>query len=284
MSAPDLDLFGQPIDEFKTAREKYGIWPLTVWPLNHQDPTYRKLKELVGDDGSARQAVLQKVGEDSKTCYDTETSIFDPTVAARLLAMYAPSSGLCLDPFAGGGTRAIMAAKHGLHYVGTELREAEVTAVRQRCERLGVGELVDLYCADAATLPTLFPGLGADFCYTCPPYWNLEEYEGGERDLSMLPSWSAFSAALTHIVCGTAQLLKPGAASCWVVGLLRDAKSNLLPLHHVVAEAHRQAGFSFAEEIILHHLNNGSIQRVGNFEKGNRRLVRVHEYALVFRR
>ena len=79
------------------------------------------------------------------------------------------------------------------------------------------------------------------------------------------------------------RVLKPRAPSVWVVGLHRAPSGRLTPLHHDVTRLHVEAGFQFTEEIILHHQNNGALQRVGMFEKGEGRLVRLHEYALVFR-
>ena len=100
----------------------------------------------------------------------------------------------------------------------------------------------------------------------------------------MAPTYKMFLQGVGEVVQATHKALYPGAYSCWVVGLHRQANGELLPLNHDIARLHRESGFMFCEEIILHHQNNGAIQRVGNFEKGRHHLVRVHEYALVFRR
>ena len=55
-------------------------------------------------------------------------------------------------------------------------------------------------------------------------------------------------------------------------------------MNHDVTRLHREAGFSFREEVVLHMKNTGAIQRVGNFDKGSHRLIREHEYALVYTR
>ena len=44
-----IDLFGDVIDDFKTAKERYGTWPITVWDVDFQDATMRKLKQEIGD-------------------------------------------------------------------------------------------------------------------------------------------------------------------------------------------------------------------------------------------
>jgi DNA modification methylase len=326
---PQIDLFtGADVDEFRTALDRYGVWPTTVWDCDLSDPKTRRLKELIGDVdtrrvdgvgvlrapdsmrraaenrrqreaqerlerlgyGSARLGVL-KATTSPRDCYKVTASIFNPAVAAWLLNCFAPPSGVVLDPFAGGGTRAIMSAKRGMDYVGTELRQEEIDAVELRCASVGVSDRVTIIQGDAREIGTLaaapldlLGGGAADFLMTCPPYYNLEQYEGGDADLSMLPTYEHFLAELRRVIAACRDLLRPGARACWVVGLLRDTTGRLLPLHHDVARLHTELGYRMREEIVLAMRNNGAIQRVGQFDKGDRRLIRVHEYALVFSR
>ena len=311
---PRKDLFGNQVDEFRSALERYGVWPTTVWSVDHSDPVTRKLKEQIGDVGSSR--ILRAGGQSyrgvgldpgerrrrgnvsqwqtragafSQPTNDLSVyrgkitaSIFSPAVAAWILNCFAPPSGTCFDPFAGGGTRAIMAAKAGLRYLGVELRAEEVEGVRERVRRAGAEASVEIVCGDARECRGI-PDRSADFLITCPPYWTLEQYGGGPSDLSMFEDYGEFVRELGRVVGRTATILKPGAVSCWVVGLHRKRDGSLAPLHHDVARLHEAHGFSFFEEVVLAMKNNGAIQRVGNFDKGSRRLVRVHEYVLCFR-
>lgn len=279
----NVDLFGVLVDEFRSAKERYGVWPLTVWPCDHQDAQMRRLRALVSDNGEQRAECFTAVADDESVYRGKVTvSVFNPVTALRLLNAYAPPTGICFDPFAGGGTRAIMSAKHGLRYVGCEIRAEECRAIRERVQRLDLESSVEIVEVDARFAAT-FIGQGvADFLLTCPPYWNLEKYNGGPADLSNSPTWERFREDLSAVIGQTAVILKTGAISCWVVGLLRDSGGELLPLHHAVATAHAKHGFRLKEEIILHQIGNGAIQRVGNFDKGHHHLVRVHEYALVF--
>lgn len=278
-TAQDIDLFGDTIDEFKSAKERYGVWPITVWDCDKSNATTRGLKSGIGDSAECRVA---KRG--NPYGYMSGLGIFDPAVAAWILNCYAPSNGLCFDPFAGGGTRAIMAAKHGLAYLGVELRAEEVAAVKTRCERCHVADSVHIECGDSRDCSQIASTASADFCYTCPPYHDLEQYNGGPADLSMCASYGEFLQEMRRVVEESYRVLKPGAHSVWVVGLTRDKAGGLLCLNHDIASLHRACGFGVKEEIILSHKNNGAIQRVGNFDKGRKLLIRTHEYALVFQR
>jgi len=280
-----LSLFGDRVDVYETAKRRYGVWPLTVWDVDHQDKTYHKLKGLIGDDGQGRGECFTKETQDKSVYRGKVTeSIFNPQIGIWLLNCFAPSSGHCFDPFGGGGTRAILAAKHGLSYTGIELRKAEVDAVNRRCLQNGVADRVNIIQGDARNAVALVGERGADFLLTCPPYYDLETYNGGSADLSMAPSYHAFLEGMGRVVRQCFSVMCHGTTSVWVVGLHRNTNGELLALNHDIARLHREAGFLLKEEIILAHRNNGAIQRVGNFEKGNRWLVRTHEYALVFRK
>ena len=281
----DVDLFGNETTPFTSAHERYGVWPTTVWPVNHSRSLTKSLLSAIGDAGEARSEVFTKATDD-KSVYrgKVTTSIFSPELAALCLNMYGPKQGLVLDPFAGGGTRALMTASLGLAYLGAELRAEEVEAVMARARAWHLQDFIHVEECDACDMRALAGTATADFLLTCPPYWNLEEYGGGERDLSSAPTYALFLDGLAEVIAETYRVLKPGAASCWVAGLIRDKQGALLPLPHDIARLHVEAGFRHKEEVIVHHTNTGSIQRVGQFEKGDRRLVRVHEYVEVFTR
>jgi len=263
---------------FKTAKERFGIWPLTVWPCDHQDPLYRRLKKEIGDTGQARRGCLSKPDPQSKSWYrgkHTE-SIFNPQLCVWILNCFAPQSGICFDPFAGGGTRAVLAAKHGLKYTGIELRHEEAERVKNLTEGLNIIE------GDARDCLELVGHNFGDFLITCPPYWNLEQYKGGLQDLSMLETYDEFLAALRQVITGCFGVMNPGSLSCWVVGLHRNTDGELLAMNHDIARLHKEVGFKLREEIVVNHIGTQATMRVGNFEKGNRWLIRTHEYVLVF--
>lgn len=284
MEQPAVDLFGQKVDTFKNALSKYGVWPSTVWELDYQDPTARALREQIGDtpQESTRSGSFKADHMGTADCYKVPVSIFNPALAANILACFAKPGCAVFDPFAGGGTRAIVAAKRGHTYTGIELRPEEVAAVAERCRRLEVAEQVRVVQGDAREAAALLPGYKAEFLFTCPPYWNLEQYRGGSADLSTIHTYERFIAELGKVVTATRACVEYKATSAWVVGMVREVDGPLRPLHHDVTRLHEAAGFKLREEIVLHLKNNGAIQRVGQFEKGRRTLVRVHEYLLVF--
>jgi DNA modification methylase len=272
----------------RSIRELFDVWPTTLWPLDYSEQKLKGVKMAIADDGTAREQSGTAGYKVSLGASKNQVSIFNPSVVNNLLALYPPGEGATIfDPFCGGGTRAMVCAGAGYNYVGTEIRKDEVDAINQRVAAIDeeyqdtMAQSINIIHGDA--MATGLPGESADMLITCPPYYDLEKYQGGEDDLSMAASYQDFLDMLAAVVQEATRVLKPGALSCWVIGLHRDKSSDLLPMHHDLAYIHYNQGYQFKEEIVLHMKNTGSIQRVGNFLKGNRLLVRVHEYCLIFR-
>ncbi len=301
--------FGFKEDTFKSAIKRYGIWPITVWDCDYTDKLMQKMKIEIGDGCQLRAGtgslVYQSKKHESRQkgsgCNKDFTrtgswnagggldwmgkkiteSIFNPAVVVWILNLFASENDIVYDPFAGGGTRAIVTAKKGLEYIGVELRQEEVDAINERCKYNEVNPKI--ICSDSKLVPQIESDL-ANFLVTCPPYYDMEKYDGGKNDISMAKSYKEFLLMLYESIKESFRILKSGSLSCWVVGLYRDKEGVLLPLHHDIARLHNRVGFKLKEEIVLNLRNTGAIQRVGNFEKGNRFLIRTHEYCLVFKK
>lgn len=268
--------------------EQYPVWPVTVWDMDHTNAKMKAHKKAIGDEGVAREQSGTAGYKTTLGSSKNQVSIFNPNIMACLLKLYPPPpGGNIYDPFGGGGTRAIVCAtqEEAYNYIGVEIRQEEIDAVIGRLTQLenkgykhGSAQLVK---SSSEHVPEV-PDNWADILITCPPYYNMEKYQGGPLDLSMAPTYEDFLDGINDVINENHRILKPGALACWVVGLHRD-EYGLIPIHHDLARLHAQ-GFTFVEEIVLHMKNTGSIQRVGNFAKGQHLLVRTHEYCLIFKK
>jgi len=251
----------------------------------------RRVKQVIADDGTAREDADTTGGATYKTSLGSSKntlSIFNPQILSDILQLYSPPDGSTVyDPFGGGGARAMAVAGAGYNYIGVELRKAEVDAVGARVANVET-EFDDPTLHDRITLiegSATDPPVSnevADMLITCPPYWNMEKYNGGPDDLSMAPTYRHFLLMLTKVVEQATRILKARALSIWVVGMHRNKFGGILPIHHDLTRIHLSQGYTLKEEVILHMKNTGSIQRIGTFLKGNQLLVRQHEYCLVF--
>jgi len=285
--------FGLTHSTIRRISEQYDVLPVTVWDLNHADKKLKIHKKTIGDDGDTRaDSPVTNTYKTNVGSSKNNASIFNPNIIGSIFNLYKPPlEANIYDPFGGGGTRAIITAgqEDKYNYIGVEIREEEVARINAKIARMekddkGINRLfgkIKMIHGSSEHVPDI-PDQWADMIITCPPYYNRERYNGGDDDISMALTYDEFLSKLNSVIDECYRILKPGCLAFWIVGLHRD-KHGLIPIHHDLAILHRE-GFIFQEEIILHMKNTGSVQRIGNYLKGNHLLIRNHEYCLVFKK
>lgn len=269
----DYDLFGQPHERL-SVMDRVGFAPISIWKPDWT--ITKKLKEWVGDAGQSRELqgkALALLGS------KYTTSIFNPHLAQMILSAYVPSNQRIYDPFAGGGTRGLVAAAMGHDYTGVEIRQNEVDRLIERQKELGVEFKID--CADSqfyAVQPEYF-----DFAYTCPPYYDLEVYSAQEGDMSNVSTYEEFLEMLGNSLGVTYTGLKSGSLFIMVVGNFRDKKGNLRHFSGDAIRLGKEVGFVLHDELVFWGASDIAYQRLGQFV-ANRRSVRVHKFIIVFKK
>jgi len=290
----EYNLFGERISKLNV-KDRIGFLPTSIWRPKWSETT--RLKKIIGDFGQTRilepesknYGMAYKKTLGTKTSYNTseglgvrgnDLSIFNPHLAQMILSAYCPPNARIFDPFAGGGTRAIIAAAMGHDYYGVELRQNEVDRIMKKGEDLkldffiieGDGQTEDFDRED-----------WFDFSYTCPPYYNLEIYSHLQDDLSNADSYQEFLDMLGNCIVNTYNVLKDNALSVWVVGNFRDEKGELIHFNGDLIKLAKKVGFKLHDEIIFEGASNVAKLRSGNFV-ANRKSIRIHEYILIFKK
>jgi hypothetical protein len=138
------------------------------------------------------------------------TSVFDPVLCEVGYRWFCPKGGSILDPFAGGATRGIVAAWLGYQYTGVEIRQgqvdannAQVATIKEMHDRRFAAEIAagtwqpmpvpQWITGDSTDIDELLPiGEEYDFCFSCPPYYNLEVYSTKDGDGSQAQTYEEF--------------------------------------------------------------------------------------------
>ena len=268
-------LFGETVEtKLLSIKDRLGFIPISVWRPDWS--ITKEWKALIADDGSTRELVGNEMALPGSKY---KTSIFNPHLAMMILSAYCPQNARIFDAFAGGGTRAIVAASMGFDYLGVELRGEEVDRIRERGEYLG--KKFEIVCGDSTKYepePEAF-----DFSYSCPPYYDLEVYSKLEGDISNASDYGACLDMLHASLNKTNIALKPGSLCVWVVGNFRDKNGYLRHFNGDVINCARNAGFVLHDELIWWGASGAAHQRAGQFE-ANRKSVRVHEYIIVLKK
>lgn len=261
------------INEDISMKNTLGYLPLSILNVDWQQT--KILKAFVGDTIDTRKdaGTLGYISSHNIT-----TSVFNPYICKCLLNGYAPKNADIYDPFAGGGTRAIISTAMGHTYTGCEIRKEEVDNVSAR------GKVLDLDFTLLHEDAQNFVAKEAfNFSLTCPPYYNLEKYNGGENDLSMTPTYKLFMNGINKIMKNVYLSLKPKSYSIWIIGNFRNKGGGLIDFRGDMVRIGKNAGFIFHDDIVIHSASGSAVQRVGHF-KANKKSVRIHEHALIFKK
>jgi DNA modification methylase len=166
----------------------------------------------------------------------------------------------------------------GYEYTGVEIREEEVESINDRKKELNLK--YKIICDDAANviMPDAF-----DFSVTCPPYYDLEQYDGGTNDLSMAETYPKFLRMLKSIIENTYDSLKNNTFSVWVVNNFRNKNGDLIHFNGDLVRIAEETGFRLYDEIIVNSYSNIAKTRAKQF-RVSKKMVRFHEYVLVFRK
>lgn len=283
---------------------------LSCWQVRN-----RQWKDLGIDSGRGRDEALlgQGMARLAAGTTLTGTSIFDPTLCESAYTWFAPRPGraarrdnrpvIVLDPFAGGSVRGIVAAKLGLLYIGIDMSSRQVEANKEQlcvCKDcayepewiVGDGEdAVRLFRA-ALRLPK-YAGLGlppdttpVDMVLSCPPYFDLEQYGGGDGDLSMMSSYGAFLTKYTQIITNVCSLLRTGHTATFVVGNIRSktkgGDGRMLPLHMHTTQAFDKAGMVLVNDAVLLKPVGTGAMRADRTMSAASKLISVHQNVCVF--
>ena len=209
------------------------------------------------------------------------TSIFDPVLCELVYRWFSPLGGLVLDPFAGGSVRGVVASFLGRPYIGVALRPEQVDANRAQ-GHIAKDPVPVWVVGDSRELVALLGDVQADLLFTCPPYFDLEQYSYEPGDLSNAEDYHAFLEAYRAIVKAGIGLLKSDRFACVCVGDIRDKKGLYRNLVSDTISAFQDAGAQLYNEAILVTAIGSLSIRVGRQFSSGRKLGKTHQNVLVF--
>lgn len=282
-------------------KDKYGWPPFSV--LNTISHDWQRRKDewetlfqdsTVGRDVKRYNATPTNTfsarGADAKKA--ESISEFDPYLAELMYRWFSGEGDKILDPFAGGCVRGIVASVLGRDYHGIDLSLDQVSANYRQHKELhdrytNLAGNADWYNGDAEEVLDLMAH-DHDMVFTCPPYYNLEQYTKDPRDLSRLPTYADFLNKYSSILYKAAQGLKDNSFFVIVVsevraecrGVENSQYLGLVPdTIHILRD---KCNLHYYNEIILYN-NLGSlpIRAPKQFDR-TRKIGRCHQNILVF--
>ena len=207
------------------------------------------------------------------------TSIFDPVLCEIAYRWFSPVAGSILDPFAGGSVRGIVAAYLGKKYTGIDLRPEQVTANQEQAQTIVPDNMPTWIVGDSRTA---IPTEEYDLIFSCPPYYDLEQYSDDDADLSNAGDYDSFILSYREIIQTSVDRLRPDSFACFVVGDIRDGHGMYRNFVGDTVDAFRDAGMGLYNEAILVTTLGSLPIRVGRQFEAGRKLGKTHQNVLIF--
>lgn len=209
------------------------------------------------------------------------TSIFDPVLAECAIRWFSKRDDAVLDPFAGGSVRGVVASVLGRNYIGIDLRPEQIAENVEQANKICTNAMPQWILGDSLNMANLLhPMRRFDLIFSCPPYFDLEQYSSDPLDLSNM-SWDLFLANYQHIISLSAFRLHNNRFAVWVVGDVRDKNGLLRGLVPETIKAFRHAGMElYNSAISVDPVGTGRLR--GMQFRTTRKMITLHQHFLVF--
>lgn len=263
-------------------RERFGVPPFSTLDARkgYWQKRKRKWYKAMGFEGQGLAQGLLDGGNDSGIVNEINKgrSLFDPVLAEMLLRWFCVDGGMVLDPFAGEAVKGIISELLGYDYVGLELRKQQVDANQTiACDN----NVFPLYIkGDSTNLRELAGDYTPyDFCFTSPPYYNLEVYS--DEDMSALGTYDEFMDMYAGIFKQVYDLLGNNTFMALKVSEIRDDAGAYRGFVADNVRIMQRVGFKlYNDAVVINPIGTGAMRANRYFR--NKKLVRLHQNVLVF--
>src|SRR3990167_9044687 len=209
------------------------------------------------------------------------TSICDPVLCELSYRWFCPPGGRILDPFAGGSVRGIVASVLGYRYTGIDLRSEQVAANIAQAIQITPSVVPSWIVGDARDVAVLVSDT-YDFLFSCPPYFDLEQYSDDPADLSNARDYETFLQAYRSIIAESVRMLRDNRFACFCVGDIRDGKGFYRNFVADTISAFSDSGMALYNDAVLVTAVGSLPLRVGKQFGAYRKLGKTHQNILIF--
>jgi DNA modification methylase len=201
------------------------------------------------------------------------TSIFDPVLCEIMYKWFSKEGDLVMDRFCGGSVRGIVAGKSDRRYIGIDIREEQIKENKKQSKRFGLNSKY----YNTANIPNT----KYDFFFTCPPYFNLEQYSELDEDLSNMTEeqwWVEYSDILTKSITN----LKDNRFAVIVIGDVRRSDGSYMQLPQRTIQIMETNRLKYYNDLILLQEPATAAMRANVYMDCSRKIAKCHQNVLVF--
>ena len=233
------------------------------------DINYKYIPISVFDVEKAGKTKLREDQDHSTTSSRASHSPFPEDVAEWCVEYFLRDATNIFDPFAGWGERHKAVVDQGKQYTGFD---SSLQAIDFALKNFQVNNTL----ADSRTV--IIPE--HDGLITCPPYWNLEKYEGDGLD--RIKKWGDFLVEYKKVWQRVIEKARPDSTYCIVLGDWRS-KGVYYDFVFQTEKIMDELGMKPFDKVVLSSSKNSKIKIMLPQAKRLGYTVKVHQTLLVYR-
>lgn len=266
-----------PFDEKVKSIDQFGWLPFSIHRPTPQSK--QKWKEIAYfDDG---EIDVRPDGRGIRVTEDNmgKMSEFHAGLAETILNYWSMKGSIVVDPFAGRVTRAMVTTKLERQYFGYEITPN--TYKRSLIHYKKHNVTPTLYNGDGTKLVNTRDN-SVDLVMTCPPYYNIEQYESCDGQLSDIKGYDNFMVSMNECVSNVKRVLKEGAFAVFVVADFRR-DGGLQSFSSDLINQFKSNDMIHWDTIIMENISPFASLQIHKVNC-KRYTSKIHEYILVFRK
>jgi len=262
----------------------FGFMPRSILKFSRGTKKFYNFQQETGQSGTYNNPLgPQKIKAFNASAGGTRGgerySIMPISIVEFVIKYYYDKGDLYCDPFAGQGIQMQIAKSFGIDYVGFDVCEKFVKYIQSTIEQMDDGETrIEVHLKDSRTIGDEAKDWG--FCFTSPPYWNIEEYDDSEEQLGVGHTYEEFLQGMTDVYTAMFKQAKNGAV---IVSNISDFRKNgkFYSYHADTITCLEKAGFTIHDIGILDGIVTG-IAKVFSVSFNKKRILpKIHEYIIV---
>ena len=182
-----------------------------------------------GVNGMSNVVLSKQVMEDGKIKTKSEknlngnASVLDPVACEVILRFFMPTNGRRVyNPFGGGVQFGFITGSYGYEYISSEIRQNQCDVNNAICQDLDSATWVK---SDSTTYK---PEGKFDLCFSCPPYYKVEEYldYDGKPPVGELNSIPTYSEFRDMLFAGYKNAIEALNDNCFFVVMTGDSRDK----------------------------------------------------------
>jgi DNA modification methylase len=263
-----------PVEESISVKEQFGFLPLSI--IKPTKESKLRWKEAYFSDNEIDIRSYRGIKNADGIAKMSE---FHAGLAENLIRYWSLKGARVVDPFAGRVTRAVVTTKLDREYYGYEITPNTYKRALTHFDKHNISP--NLYKGDGCKLEHTEDNF-ADLVFTCPPYFNIEQYETCDNQLSDIKDYHTFMDSMGECIKNVKRVLKEGAWAVFVVadfrvgGELKSFSSDLI-------QSFKNNDMIHYDTIIMENIS--PFATLTAYQAACKRYTpKTHEYILVFRK